>query len=442
MRSSDVRIIKQEFPFPGGYPADHSRPLKIALLGYRSHPHVGGQGVYIKYLSRVLAAQGHHVDVFSGPPYPHLDPAVTLVKVPSLDLYSVMPKHIRALRPRHLLSWSDFFEWWSMATGGFAEPYTFGRRLLKTQLTTDRYDVVHDNQSLNYALLKMQSMGTRVVATVHHPINRDLELALQDAPDWGHRLLVKRWYSFLAMQEKVAQRLTHVVTVSKTSQQDICNYWQMDSASIQVIPNGVDTQLFCPRPEILRRPLRILTTTSSDQPLKGFASLLHALLRVREVFGDVHLRVIGQLKPDGRNQCLLRDLGLDGCVSFRSQLSDTALSEEYAKAQVAVCPSLYEGFGLPAIEAMASGVPLVCSDGGALREVVGEGGHLFPAGCSTSMADGILRVLSDPSYADELTLRGLRRVQKRYSWDAVGEQMVTYYRRMISAFSGEVGLSV
>ncbi len=104
------------------------RPLRIALLGYRSQPHTGGQGVYLRFLSKSLLDAGHQVDVISGPPYPDLCPGVGLVKLPSMDLYA---NGLRSLRPHHLRSMTNVIEWTSKLTGGFAEPYTFGRRAVK-----------------------------------------------------------------------------------------------------------------------------------------------------------------------------------------------------------------------------------------------------------------------------------------------------------------------
>src|SRR5690606_38037779 len=86
-------------------------PLRICLLGYRSHPHVGGQGIYLHYLSKALVELGHEVDVISGPPYPELDARVGLIQLPSLDLYAV-EKPFNALRWKHLRSFTDIYEWW------------------------------------------------------------------------------------------------------------------------------------------------------------------------------------------------------------------------------------------------------------------------------------------------------------------------------------------
>lgn len=418
-----------------------SAPLRIALLGYRSHPHVGGQGIYLKYLSRALRQQGHQVDVLSGPPYPELDSGIRLVKIPSLDLYAT-PNHIRALRWRHLRSFSDTFEWWSMATGGFAEPYTFGRRVVRyLREHLGEYDVVHDNQSLCYGLLELQKMGLPVIATVHHPITRDRDLALQAASGWGHRLLIRRWYSFLKMQEKVVRQLDHVVTVSECSRRDIAAEFGRAEALTQVIGNGVDIDLFRPHPQIKRISGRIITTTSSDQPLKGFGVLLEALQQVRLRRPEAHLVVIGKLQPEGRNQRLLRQLGLENWVSFRSGITDIELVQEYARASVAVCPSLYEGFGLPAAEAMSCGVPLVSSDGGALPEVVGEAGILVSAGDASALAEGITKVLGNRVLAQALMQMGRQRIVREFCWNRVAARLTDYYwqevlplhRRAVSA---------
>ncbi len=408
-------------------------PLRIALLGYRSHPHVGGQGIYLKYLSRALCQLGHKVDVLSGPPYPELDPQVRLIPIPSLDLYATS-NHIRALRWHHLRSFSDVFEWWTMATGGFAEPYTFGRRVVR-YLRAHRadYDLVHDNQSLCYGLLALQRSGLPVVATLHHPITRDRDLALAEASGWGHRWLIRRWYSFLRMQRRVVRRLDHLVTVSDCSRRDIAQAFGRVEARTQVIGNGVDTNLFRPRPDVPRVPFRLITTTSSDQPLKGFAVLLEALHRLRERFPQLHLVVVGKLQEDGRNQRLLRELELTEQVSFRSGISDAELVEEYAHAAIAVCPSLYEGFGLPAAEAMSCGVPLISSAGGALPEVVGDAGLLFPPGDSGALAEALARVLVDRSLAEDLGQRGRARIVREFCWQKVAETLSEYYRSQMLA---------
>lgn len=414
-------------------PQKNSAGLNIALLGYRSHPHVGGQGIYIHYLSKALVELGHNVDVISGPPYPDLDSRVQLIKLPSLDLYAVKSP-ARELRFKHLLSFTDFYEWWSKISGSFAEPYTFGRRLVKYfKEHKPSYDIVHDNQSLCYGLLQLQKKNYTVIATVHHPITRDRDLALQAAKSWGHRWLIKRWYNFLVMQKKVVQQLAFITTVSKQSQLDIAEAFECPTKKIHVIPNGIDTDIFMPLMDVPHNPWRIITTASSDQPIKGLSILLQALARVRKEFPELKLVVIGKLKEGGATETELQNLQLQGCVEFISGISTEQLVKQYAIAKFAVVPSLYEGFGLPAGEALACGVPLICSDGGALPEVVGDAAYKVKAGDVDDMVKALKVLLSNDELCTQLSIAGRQHSLQHLSWPVVAEQLIAYYRDCISS---------
>ncbi|WP_193164687.1 glycosyltransferase family 4 protein [Microbulbifer hainanensis] len=407
------------------------RPLKICLLGYRSHPYCGGQGVYLHYLSKALVEAGHSVDVISGQPYPDLDPRVKLIKMPGLNLFE-SENPTRALRFRHLLSWTDFFEWWGKLSGGFVEPYTFGRRAARyLRQHGQHYDIVHDNQSLCYGLLDIEKSGIPVVATIHHPITRDRQLALDAAPDWRFRLLVRRWHSFLRMQIKVARRLRHIVTVSRQSERDIVEQFGVAPEQIRLIYNGIDTGVFRPMPQIARNPLRIMTTASADQPLKGLRFLLHALAQLRPQYPQLELLVVGSLQEGGATEQLLNELDLQSSVHFVSGISNDELVAHYASAGVVVCPSLYEGFGLPAGEAMACGVPVISSDGGALPEVVGDAGIVVPAGDSAALALALGALLADPSQCATLSATGRARIEQAFSWQLAAERLVEYYREIL-----------
>ncbi|MCW8128177.1 glycosyltransferase family 4 protein [Microbulbifer halophilus] len=412
------------------------RPLNICLLGYRSHPYCGGQGVYLYYLSKALVEAGHSVDVISGQPYPELDPRVKLIRMPGLNLFD--EKHpTRALRPRHLLSWTDFFEWWSKLTGGFAEPYTFGRRVAKYLRRHGRqYDMVHDNQSLCYGLLDIEKTGLPVVATIHHPITRDRQLALDAAPDWRYRLLVRRWHSFLRMQIRVARRLRHIVTVSKQSRRDIVEQFGVAPEQVELVYNGIDTEVFRPQPHIRRRPMRIMTTASADQPLKGLRFLLQALASLRPRYPDLELLVVGRLEEGGATEQLLHRLQLQGVVRFVSGISNREMAEYYASAAVVVCPSLYEGFGLPAGEAMACGAPVISSDGGALPEVVGDAGVVVPAADSGALEEALAALLADEAKRTAMGECGRARIEAQFSWRLAAECLVEYYRRILGEKPG------
>lgn len=411
------------------FSSKQNKLLKIALLGYRSHPHVGGQGIYLKYLSRALAQLGHKVDVISGPPYPELDDHINLIKVPSLDLFA-QADHVTAIRLKHLRSYTNTFEWWSMLTGGFAEPYTFGRRAKKILLSSN-YDIIHDNQSLSYALLDLQNIGFNVVSTIHHPIHMDKKLALEAAKKWGDRLLIKRWYSFLTMQEKVVNKLNNIVTVSQTSQRDIAHYFSRPPKATPVISNGIDTQTFRPNNDIKREDYRIITTASSDQPLKGLTYLLQAIAELKATFPKIHLRVIGKLKEGGDTEKLVHDLRLKESVSFMSGISTEELVRQYARASLVVCPSLYEGFGLPAGEAMACELPIIATNGGALPEVVGNAGLIVNTGDSKAIAEKISLLFNDKQLAENYGSKARMRIIEYFSWGKVAHSLTDYYQGII-----------
>ena len=405
--------------------------LKICLLGYRSNPYSGGQGIYIRYLSKALVKQGHQVDVISGEPYPILDPGVNLIKLPGLNLFEA-DNHVTALRPRHLLSYTDFFEWFSMFTGGFPEPYTFGRRLVKYfRRHKPDYDIVHDNQSLCFGLLKLQNTGIPLVATIHHPITSDLHIALGNTDDWKLRLLIRRWHSFLGMQKKVVRRLKHIVTVSEQSKVDIASAFDIDSATIKVVHNGIDTEIFRPQPKTRRIPFRIMATASADQPLKGLSYLIEAIALLTPDYPQIHLVVLGKINADGDSQQLINRLGIQAQIRFVSGVSTAELVTLYAETSLVVVPSIYEGFGLPAGEAMACGVAVVSTKGGALPEVVGDSGILVPVRDAKAIASAVADLLDHPEKAQALGLKARTRILDKFSWQVAAASMTQTYQHII-----------
>lgn len=409
----------------------NERPLKICLLSYRSQPYSGGQGIYIKYLSKALVDRGHSVDVISGEPYPHLDSRIRLIKLSGLNLFE-SPNHVTALRWHHLKSYTDFFEWFSMLTGGFPEPYTFGRRVVNYFAKNGwHYDILHDNQSLCYGLLKLQKQGIPTICTVHHPITSDLEIALADADSWKLRLLIRRWHSFLRMQKRVIQQLDHVVSVSENSRADIAQAFDIPIDNIDMIYNGIDTEEFSPIPSVQRQNTRIMVTASADAPLKGLDYLLRAMALLRAKYPDLELLIVGKLKGDGETSALIDKLGIRDMLTFVSGISTKKLVEYYASATLTVVPSVYEGFGLPAGEAMACGVPVVSTRGGALPEVVGDAGVLVPIRDAKALASAIDELLVDPVRRNELGNKGRERIVERFSWDVAAAQMTDFYHEVL-----------
>jgi glycosyltransferase involved in cell wall biosynthesis len=408
-------------------PGEH---LRVALLVYRGNPHSGGQGVYTRYLSRELVGLGHHVTVFAGQPWPVLDEGVGFVPVPSLDLYRE-PDPFRVPKAREFRSWIDLVEFGLMCTAGFPEPLTFSLRV-RRELAARRgqFDLVHDNQCFGRGLLGLMADGWPLMATLHHPITVDRALDLSHAKTLGRQVSLRRWYGFLGMQMRVARRVPRIVTVSDSSKADIAAQMGVRRSQLAVVPVGVDHTLFRPLPGVARRPGRIMTTASADVPMKGLVPLLEALAKLRTEH-DADLVVVGKPRPASRVSETIERLGLTAAVTFVSGVSDQRLVELYAEATVAVVPSLYEGFSLPAIEAMACGVPLVATTGGALPEVVGrdgETGMLVPPDDPGALAAAIGRVLGDSELRARLSTAARRRVLTNFTWRACAEATVVHYR--------------
>ena len=404
-------------------------PLRIALLGYRSNPYSGGQGIYLKYTSQALVDAGHQVDVISGEPYPELDERVGLIKLPGLNLFA-QESHLTALRPRHLLSATDFFEWFSMASGGFPEPYTFGQRVARYLSQPGHgYDIIHDNQSLSYGVLRLQQ-HTPLLTTIHHPITWDRDIALAHAPSWRQRLLIRRWHNFLNMQSAVAKKLRHIVTVSERSRKDIGDAFEIDADRIHVIYNGIDTDAFRPEPAIARNPWQLITTASADQPLKGTQHLIPAFARLVRAFPKLRLVFIGRPKPGGETEKLINRHGIKDRIRFVHGIPPEEIRHLYASSAIAVVPSEYEGFGLPAGEAMACGVPVVSTDGGALPEVVGDAAEVVPAGDPQALGDAIAGLLNNDGARERLGRLGRQRIIERFSWQRAAEQMTELYQQI------------
>jgi glycosyltransferase involved in cell wall biosynthesis len=393
-------------------------PLRIALLAYRGKPHCGGQGVYVRHLSRAMTDLGHHVEVLGGQPYPELDERVPLVELPSLDIYN---DHFPMRMPGlwELKSFGDWLEVTTFSTGTFPEPLAFSARAaLHLRNRLGEFDVVQDNQCLGYGLLAIERMGLPVLATIHHPITVDRRLEMEHAETRWQRFSKGRWYAFTKMQTRVADKMTRILTVSENSMNDISADHNVPLEKMNVVPVGVDQDLFRPLPDVRRKPGRLITTASADVTMKGLRYLLEAVAKLRTE-RDVELVVIGKLKEGGASARTIDELGLSDAVEFVSGVPEERIIELYSEAELAVVPSLYEGFSLPAIEAMSCGVPLVATTGGALPEVVGTDGEtalLVEPGDSAALAARIATALDDPELRARVGANGRQRVIDRWTW--------------------------
>jgi glycosyltransferase involved in cell wall biosynthesis len=408
--------------------------LRIALVSYRSKPHCGGQGVYVRHLSRELTALGHTVEVFSGQPYPELDEGVALTKVPSLDLYRE-PDPFRMVWPWEFRDLIDAQEFAIMCTAGFPEPRTFAKRLFKVMKTRkDDFDIVHDNQVLAHAIMKLEELGLPVLTTVHHPITFDRRVDIAAAPTFRKKLSLRRWYGFLAMQGKVVRKARWILLPSESSARDAATDFGGDPAKMQVIPLGVD-DCFVP-PTEPRVPGRLVAMASADAPMKGIATLLEAFAKLRTE-REVELLLVTKPTPGGRTEKLIDQLGIGEHVRFVNGISDAELVQVMGSAEIACVPSLYEGFSLPTAELMACETPLVVSRTGAIPEVVGPEGlcaDMVTPGDVGELTRAIADLLDDPERRERMGKAGRGRAQELFSWRAVAKATAGAYEHVIEDY--------
>ena len=404
--------------------------MKVGLLSYRSHPYSGGQGIYIKHLSKALNNLGHEVSVLSGPPYPELDSGVNLIKIPSLGLFE-SGERLKAFRLRFLWSPIDLYEWITVMTGGFPEPYTYGKRVLKRLKENNlKLDVLLDNQSLSSSLLEIQAHYPLAV-TIHHPITKDHKLEMQNAINWKERLSSSRWHNFLPMQKKVAPQLKNIICVSQPSKEDVISEFKVDEKKITVIPNGIDIGIF--KPSSIKKSLsfRIVTTASADIPLKGLKHLILALPRVIRQFPLTSLTVIGKSPEKSNLNKLIDDLDLEGKITFRSGISEKEIVKTYHDSDIAVIPSLYEGFGFGAGEAMACGVPLISTDSGGLKQVIGDAALKIKPGSVSEIEEGILKLFTEEKIRQELAEKGRERMEEFFDWKIAASAYIEVFKKII-----------
>ena len=409
--------------------------MKIGLLSYRSNPFSGGQGIYLKHLSLAFLNLGHEVDVISGPPYPDLHEDIKLIKIPSLNLFELEDSlRLRSFRSRFLLNPIDLIEWLGILSGGFPEPYTFGRRVEKyLKESSIKYDLLHDNQSLSYALLDIQKR-TPLVTTIHHPITKDHKLELESAKNWKQRLSTNRWHNFLKMQKKVAPELNRIICPSNQSKEDVIKEFKVNSSKLEVVLNGIDLETFNLKDHIEKTPFKVVTTASADIPLKGLRYLINALPSVLQDFPECTLSVIGRAKANGETKKQIKRLGLESEISFHSELSEQDIVELYSSSEIAVIPSLYEGFGFGAGEAMACGIPLISTHSGGLKEVVGEAAIKVKSRDSEALSLAIKDLFSNSDKRAYYKRVGRERMEKEFQWLNTAKKYIEIFEEEIDRF--------
>ena len=409
--------------------------MKIGLLSYRSNPFSGGQGIYVKHLSLALTKLGHQVDVISGPPYPDLHEDINLIKIPSLNLFELEDNlRLRSFRPSFLFNLADFREWLGVLSGSFPEPYAFGKRVnIYLDKTSTDYDLIHDNQSLCYELINIQK-EIPLVTTIHHPITKDRRLALEAAATWKERLSINRWHSFLRMQKKVAPQLNRIVCPSNQSKADVIEELKVNEENVDVVLNGIDLDSFTRDERVEQKPYRIITTASADVPLKGLKFLIEAMTEIIEEIPEAHLMVLGRAKEKGDIAKQISRLNLEEKISFRSGLSQSEVVSLYSSSHICVIPSLYEGFGFGAGEAMACGLPLISTQSGGLKEVIGQEAVIIEAASSEAIVKAVKDLFSNKEKQLALSRAGRKRMEKEFNWMKAAEAYEKIYSKTIKEF--------
>jgi glycosyltransferase involved in cell wall biosynthesis len=403
--------------------------LRVAFLIYRGNPRCGGQGVYTRHLSRELMNLGHSVEVFSGPPWPELDEGVGFTPVRGLDLYRD-PDPFRIPARREFTSLADVAEFAVMLSAGFGEPLAYSMRIKKIlKRRRGDFDIIHDNQCMGPGILALHRDGWPLLETLHHPITVDRSIALDHAETLGKRLTTRRWFGFLRMQVRVVKQLPAVLTVSHNSKIDINAQMKVPLERLTVVPVGVDHTVFRPYDDVVKKKGRLMVTSSSDVPMKGLVPLLEAIAKLRTE-RDIDLIVIGQPRAKGRVARTIERLGLADIVTTITGVTDEELARLYGEAEVAIVPSLYEGFSLPAIEAMSCAVPVIATTGGALPEVVGvsgETGLLVEPNNPEALVGAIRRLLDDATLRATLGANGRERVMQRFTWQVTARGTAACY---------------
>jgi glycosyltransferase involved in cell wall biosynthesis len=397
--------------------------LNIAILSYRSAQFGGGQGVYVRDISLALKLKGHNVDVISGPPYPNLYDGINLIKLPGLNLFETFSfrDRLKKFLKKKNKKFDHYYEFLSVLFGGFPEPKTFGNRANRYLKLNDHYDLIIDNQSLSYGMIDIQKRFP-FIEIIHHPITFDYKYELASSRKIKYRISRHRWYSFLKMQKKVAPYIKRIITPSKSSKKGIVDEFNCNKANITVINNGLDTNEFSPVNEVKRNEYRLITTASADVPLKGLDFSLKALKKLKKDFPNIHLIVIGLIKKGGHTEKLIRKLGLENDVTFKSNLTKNEIKDCYSKSSIAIVSSLYEGFGYPVIEAMSCEIPLIATNVSSIPELTSEFAKLVDPKNEEMIYQSVKDILSEYDKYKKIAIKGRQHVIKNFNWIKITDE--------------------
>jgi glycosyltransferase involved in cell wall biosynthesis len=409
--------------------------LKIGLLSYRGNPYCGGQGIYLTYLANELVKLGHEVHVIVGPPWPLFLEGSTVHRVENFNFFGKRKDFLPPANPFKIFSPLHFYEFSASRFGVFPEIKAFSFRAFFKLLElakNHRFDILHDNQCLGYGMLLWKLLGVPVVATLHHPLSIDRATWFEQ-PSTLKQKVKRVLYYPLIMQKIVSNRLDRIITVSQDSAREITHAFGIPPEKIRVVYNGLDTTKFAPFSGLAKKPHSLIFVGNSEDRKKGLLYLLEALTYLPE---KVSLTIVDGGAPQRSfAPMLIEKYGIGRRVHLTGKIDPGDLARFYCRAEIAVIPSLYEGFGFPAAEAMACELPVVSSTAGALPEVVGNDGAgiLVPPRNAPALAQAIRRLLEDPGLRRQMGQAGRRRVSDLFTWEKAARHMVKVYREAIDA---------
>ncbi len=409
--------------------------MKIGLLSYRGNPYCGGQGIYLTYLANELIKLGHEVHVIVGPPWPLFLKGATVHQVENFNFFGKKSDFLPPGNPFKIFSPLHFYEFGASRLGIFPEIKAFSFRAFFKLLhlaRTHRFDILHDNQCLGYGMLLWKLLGVPVVSTLHHPLSIDRATWFEQPSTLKQKVKRVLYYPLL-MQKIVSNHLDRIITVSHDSAREIHQAFGIPPEKIRVVYNGLDSREFAPIPGLAKKPNSLIFVGNSEDRKKGLLYLLQALAYLPE---SVSLTVVDGGAPQRSfAPMLVEKYKVGRRVFFTGKIGPGDLVRLYGSAEIAVVPSLYEGFGFPAAEAMSCELPVVSSTAGALPEVVGNDGAgiLVPARDAPALAKAIRRLLEDPRLRRQMGQAGRRRVVNLFTWENAARQMVEVYREAIDA---------
>lgn len=409
--------------------------MKVLLLCYRGSPFCGGLGIYVYYLSRELARLGVEVDVMVGPPYPDpLDDWAAVHKIENLNIWMVKTKKFGHSRLKRIFSTWNFVDYILTRFHIFSEMETFSMRAffaIHALLKKKRYDLIHDVNGLGWGLLLMKGFGIPVISTVHHPLTRDRDADLMMDRTFWERLTTVLFYP-LKMQRYVINRLDRVITSSLEGIDELKRAFGLSRDKISVVYNGMDVEQFRNTGE-KRDERTILFVGNTEDHKKGILFLLEALAGLPE---DIRLTIVDEGPPLKKNAAaLVEKTGVQKRVKFTGKVDQPTLVSLYSMASLLVMSSLYEGFGLPAAEAMSCETPVVVTSAGALPEVVDPScGILVEPGNSRALRDAIMSLLNDREARARMGRNGRKKAVENFSWPVAARNTLEVYKDVIKRY--------